>query len=268
VLSALDAKPIDQKAKLESHPGNHRIGFWSNTDDYVQWDYKPTRWGMYSVHLTYSLAGGASDLELEFGGAKINGTIASTGTWYEYTTADLGKIYLAEDKPTTFTVRCTAKSGGAVMNLKAVTLLPAPEGETAVISPEENGNITLMAHTATVSGLKLRYEPKDIKQCIGYWTVPDDTATWQFEIKTPGTFEVELWQGCGTDQGGSDVDVLVNDQTLNFKVEDTGHFQKFVPRSLGQVKFEKAGTYTLEIHPKNKMKGAVMDVQKVILKKK
>lgn len=268
ILSAFDAKTIGEKAKLESHPGTHRIGFWSNPADFVQWDYKPTRWGMYSVELTYSLAGGQSDIEIEFGGTKLPGTIQSTGTWYRYTTASLGKIYLAEDTPTTLSVRCTKKSGGAVMNLKAVTLRPAPESDTAIIPPAENGDLLLMANTATVSGLKLRYEPKDIKQCIGFWTIPEDTAAWQFEIPSPGSFDVEIWQGCGGGNGGSDVEILVGDQTLSFKVEDTGHFQKFVPRAIGQVNFDKPGTYSLQIRPKNKTNGAVMDVQKIILKKK
>jgi len=267
VFSALDAKTVG-KAKLESHPGTHRIGFWSNADDSVLWDYKPTTWGMYSVELTYSLAGGESEIEIEFGGAKLAVTIRSTGTWYRYTSVPLGKIYLAEDKPTTLSVRCTKKTGGAVMNLKAVTLRPAPEGEHAVISPDEDGNITLMANTSTVSGLKLRYEPQEKKRCIGYWTIPDDHAHWDFEIPGPGTWQVELWQGCGTGQGGSDVDVLVGDEILSFKVEDTGHFQKFIPRDLGTVTFEKAGIHRLDIRPKNKIKAAVMDVQKVVLSKK
>src|SRR5262245_21456959 len=30
VFSALDAKVMGTKAKLESHPGNHRIGFWTD----------------------------------------------------------------------------------------------------------------------------------------------------------------------------------------------------------------------------------------------
>src|SRR3989442_1223899 len=43
VFSALDAKVQGNKAKLESHPGNHRIGFWTDPADSVNWDFKPMR---------------------------------------------------------------------------------------------------------------------------------------------------------------------------------------------------------------------------------
>lgn len=55
-------------------------------------------------------------------------------------------------------------------------------------------------------------------------------------------------------------------QTLTFTVEETGHFQRFVPRTIGTVKIEKAGKYTLAVKPKTKPKGAVMDLRRVTLK--
>ena len=51
VLSALDAEVVGDTAKLETHPGNHRIGFWSNAADFVQWKYKATRPAKYQVQL-------------------------------------------------------------------------------------------------------------------------------------------------------------------------------------------------------------------------
>ncbi len=51
----------------------------------------------------------------------------------------------------------------------------------------------------------MRYEPATNKNCLGYWVNPADWADWTFPVDRPGTFDVEVWQGAGTGQGGSDV---------------------------------------------------------------
>ncbi|MCH7840702.1 MAG: hypothetical protein IID38_10775, partial [Planctomycetes bacterium] len=69
VFSALDAKVHGTRAKLETHVGNHRIGYWTNADDYVTWAYSATRPGMYEVELTYSVAGGGgNEIAIEMAG--------------------------------------------------------------------------------------------------------------------------------------------------------------------------------------------------------
>jgi hypothetical protein len=49
-------------------------------------------------------------------------------------------------------------------------------------------------------------------------------------------------------------------------VEDTGHFQNFKARTIGTVKFEQPGRYTLTVRPRTKAKAAVMDLRQVTLK--
>jgi hypothetical protein len=69
VFAALDAKVQGNRARLESNPGNHRIGFWTDASDSVKWEYKPTRWGMYDVELTFSADGGeGTELQFEIAG--------------------------------------------------------------------------------------------------------------------------------------------------------------------------------------------------------
>ena len=82
----------------------------------------------------------------------------------------------------------------------------------------------------------------------------------------PGTYTVEVLQGCGTSQGGSVVEVVVAGQTMKFTVEDTGGFQQFVARNVGTVKIDKPGRYTLTVVPRSKAKAAVMDVRQVVLR--
>lgn len=266
IFSALDSRVEGSgKAKLETHPGNHRVGFWTDLNDAVVWDYKPTTWGRYWVELTYSLAGKGSEVEIKLGDQAVTGAIESTGTWYRYTTKNLGRIYLADDrKPVTLSVKGTKKLGGAVMNLKAVTLRPAPEGKELVQKPGKDGEIVLMSNQATVYGQKLRYEPQPKKLCIGYWTVPTDYATWDFEPVGGQNYKVTIFQGCTEANAGSSVDVVIGDQKMNFKVKSTGHFQKFEPVEVGEINLPK-GNHRLEVRPQGKIKTAVMDIQKIVL---
>lgn len=265
IFSALDAKVEGPgRAKLESHPGNYRVGFWADLKDSVVWDFSPTTCGMYSVELSYSLAGKGSDIEVSLGGQVVKGSLASTGTWYEYTTQSLGRIYLADDKPTKLSVKGTKILGGAVMNLKAVTLRPAPEGDEPIAKPASDGKVTLMANQATVYGQKLRYEPQPKKLCIGYWTVPTDFVSWDLEVPAEGEYQVRIFQGCSNDNAGSPVDVLAGGEKVSFKVLATGHFQKFVPVDAGVVLLKK-GANRIVVQPQGKVKTAVMDVQKIEL---
>lgn len=54
VLSALDARVIGQQARLETHPGNHRIGFWVNQGDYVMWRFLSKKAGKFELEIAYS----------------------------------------------------------------------------------------------------------------------------------------------------------------------------------------------------------------------
>ncbi len=135
-----------------------------------------------------------------------------------------------------------------------------PQAEAA--SPQ--AIIELPASRAVVHGETLRYEPEAHKNCLGYWTRVEDWAEWTFEVPAAGRFAVEVWQGCGKGQGGSEVAVHVDDHRFDFVVEDTGHFQNFTPRLLGQVELA-AGEHTLALKPRSKKAAAVMDVRRVRL---
>ncbi len=133
------------------------------------------------------------------------------------------------------------------------------------------GSVILHACRATVTGEKLRYEPQPHKNTLGFWVNQADWAAWSLEIDKPGTFEVEITQGCGTGHGGSEVELTLEaakdgkPQTIPFVVEDTGGFQNWKKRVIGRVTVEKGGSYTLSVKPKMKKGGAVMDLQRVKL---
>ena len=93
-----------------------------------------------------------------------------------------------------------------------------------------------------------------------------DRLEWEFDSPNAGVFEIEVLQGCGNGSGGANVEVKVADQTFTFVVEETGHFQRFVPRAIGSVHLEKAGRYSLAVKAKSKPSSAVMDLRRIVLR--
>lgn len=131
---------------------------------------------------------------------------------------------------------------------------------------DKDGTIALPARTAEVHGVQLRYEPLPHKNTLGFWTRAEDWASWEFTVTEPGKFTVEMLQGCGKGQGGSEVEVSVGKQTLTCTVEDTGGFQNFKARDIGTLTLDKAGRYTLTVKVNKKTANAVMDLRSVTLK--
>ena len=124
--------------------------------------------------------------------------------------------------------------------------------------------ISLHASNAVVHGTMLRYEPATNKNCLGYWTRAEDWAEWNFTVAQSGEFEIEVWQGCGKGQGGSDIVFEIGETKLPFTVLETGHFQIFVPRRVGRLKLA-AGPHSFAVKPQTKKAGAVMDIREVRL---
>jgi len=149
---------------------------------------------------------------------------------------------------------------GAQMMQPNPAYRPSPQGQ--------NGIITMLGKDADVHGAMLRYEPLPHKNTRGFWINPNDWASWDFEVVKPGKFTMEITYGCGNGSGGSEVEFAVGPQKLLFKVEQTGGFQAFVKREIGEMTFDQPGRYTLTVKPKSKPGPAVMDLPQVVLKAK
>ena len=144
-----------------------------------------------------------------------------------------------------------------------VTALTSLAAETPVakpVAPGAEGIVSMHASNAVVHGTMLRYEPQTNKLCLGFWTKAEDWAEWKFAVTKPGDYVVEIWQGCGTGNGGSVVIAEIAGKNFPFVVEDTGGFQNFIPRRVATVALT-TGTHTIAVKPRNKKKAAVMDIR-------
>lgn len=139
--------------------------------------------------------------------------------------------------------------------------------DAAAGPPETRGGfLRLSAETATVEGEKLRYEPPAEKDTLGYWVNAADRAWWDLHLDEPGRYRIGVLQACGAGQGGSRVELGAGASRLEFVVEETGHFQRFVPRDVGTLDLP-AGDVRLVVTPLEKKAAAVMDLRQVTLER-
>jgi arylsulfatase A len=117
-----------------------------------------------------------------------------------------------------------------------------------------------------VKAVKMKYEEPPQKDTLGFWVNQADTASWTFNAPKAGTYRVTVLQGCGKGNGGSVVALDTGKGSCEFTVEETGHFQRFVPREVGKLTLV-AGENTLTVRPVKKAKAAVMDLRRVILER-
>ena len=126
--------------------------------------------------------------------------------------------------------------------------------------------IFLEARDAQVKATKMKYEEPPLKDTLGFWVNAADTASWTFQAPKAGTYRVTVLQGCGKGNGGSVVALDTQQGSCEFTVEETGHFQRFVPREVGKLKLV-AGENTLTVRPVKLANKAVMDLRRVILER-
>ncbi len=143
--------------------------------------------------------------------------------------------------------------------------------ECLPIRAASDSSLMLPAHLGVTRGEKLRYEPQTFKNTIGYWTVAGDSVHWAVQIDLPGRYNVAILQGCGKDQGGSQVRLQIarqggRQETMveQFEVIETGHFQNFQWRHLGEVQLD-TGRHNVMLNPVSIANKAVMDVRAIHL---
>jgi arylsulfatase A-like enzyme len=173
------------------------------------------------------------------------------------------RLYIEQD-PSRLKAESTAAATEPQWQEWRKAMNAAVQGRRPIVTPAK-GDIRLLAKDARVHGQTLRYEPQPNKNVLGYWTSADDWADWQFDVPAAGEYEVEVQQGCGPGNGGAEVAVEVAGQTHTFTVQETGHFQHMILRTIGSVKLP-AGTATLAVKPRTKPGKAVMDLRRVVLR--
>ena len=227
-------------------------------DTYAGTPFKAKRWGKYEVMLTYILRRSAVGSQFRMGDLVVKKQLP---TAHSPRTLSLGQLYIPTAGEVPFALLTPPTEQALV--IREIALIPVSEGEMPVQA--EDGKITLHAKDATTWSEVMRYEPKPEKNCLGYWTDPDDFAEWEFEASRPGSYKVIVHHGCGGGNHGSQVEVKLGSQSLKFTAQDTGGFQSWQPVEVGTIELPAKGRHRLVIDPVDKVSKAVLDVHKIEL---
>jgi hypothetical protein len=133
-----------------------------------------------------------------------------------------------------------------------------------VVRQEKDGRVVLHAKVATLHGTTIKYETGDGKDNLGFWTNAEDFASWRLAVEKGGTFAVALTWSCEDGYEGSEFVLAVADQQLTGKVAATGDWSEFQTMDLGTIRLD-AGTHQLTVKSKAVPKGALMNLQSIVL---
>jgi len=230
------------------------VSWMPKCDVTLDGDFTATRWGMYDVEAQLN-APAAGKISGTIGGKALSGVSDGVAALVK-----LGRIYL--DKPGKLPVVLNSETAdiSKPVAMKGLVLTPAPEGKPIVQA--DDLSITLHARDAIVHGTTLRYEVKPEKNTLGYWGNVKDWVSWDFELKKPGKFIVFAMQGSG---GGSEIEIAVGEQKLNWTTKNSGGFHTFTFLEVGTLTLDTPGPVSLTLKPIKKAGGAIMDLRQLIL---
>jgi len=228
------------------------------------WSMNLDRWGHYYVGLLYESTRPKLGVQIKVGDTEALKSYAPrTSTRTPDEPLILGTAHLEKQGAYPVLLLTGDESNSPGFQVKGIHFSPAPESEP--MGQSIDGTIELLAKSATTYATTMRYEPKPEKNCLGYWTDAKDWAEWVFEVTTPGTFSVNLTYGCGSGSEGSRVAILINDQSHEFVVGDTGGFQSWKSVTLGEAKLDLIGEHRIAVVALEKKGKAVMDLQRIVL---
>ncbi|HEX3998983.1 MAG TPA: PDZ domain-containing protein [Pirellulales bacterium] len=129
-LDAVDANCHGDQVRYEMDADKKCIGYWSNQQDWIDWDVQVDRPGKFQVAVSSScpndLAG--ANYGVSAGpekDASVTGVVKPTGDWTVFKADKLGLIEIAKPGRITIAVRPTTKPNSHVMNLRKIELQPA-----------------------------------------------------------------------------------------------------------------------------------------------
>jgi hypothetical protein len=128
LLHARDATIHGTTVRYEPQTNKNTIGFWTRLEDWVSWDFEIHEPGTYSVVALQGCGPGSGGSEVEFavGSQALTMKVQETGGFQDFVSRDLGRFRFAQPGSYRLAVRPKTKPGHAVMDLRSVTLRPAP----------------------------------------------------------------------------------------------------------------------------------------------
>jgi putative heme-binding domain-containing protein len=135
--------------------------------------------------------------------------------------------------------------------------------EPRVISPAGDGLLSLPAAAAEIFGPTIIFEPQ--YKNLGFWSSAGDFATWNIDVRQPGTYQVRLDYACENGAAGNSFVVQVGDKSLAGKVVGTGTWDNYKQTPIGTIELP-GGRQTLTFRSQGELHGALLDLRTLDLR--
>ena len=138
---------------------------------------------------------------------------------------------------------------------------------SCVSAPKEVPPINLHAIDADlITESQLVYEAQEGRECVGWWTQPEDEIHWDFDIVVKGEYTIIATVACDAEFAGSKIGVSVGGQDLEFVMPDTYDWDTYYQVEVGVVRLAP-GSYTIVVKGNELMNRFYGNLQSLILKK-
>lgn len=120
-LPAIEATLHGNTIRYESGGGKDNLGFWTDPNDWAEWQIEITSPATFQVSAQVASTGSAS-FEIAAGNKSLKAAFPNTGDYVKFQTIEIGTLDLGQGKHT-ITVK-PVKDGWKPVNLKSIQLVP------------------------------------------------------------------------------------------------------------------------------------------------
>ncbi|HLY10668.1 MAG TPA: hypothetical protein VKW04_15300 [Planctomycetota bacterium] len=128
VLPAHFAVAHGKLLRYEPQPAKNTVGYWADESDWVEWRFRISNPGSYTIRLLQGCGKGqgGSSVTIAVGAKTFDYTVEDTGHFQTFVEKPVGAIAFDKSGDYALEIRATRKAKGAVMDVRQVTLIPAP----------------------------------------------------------------------------------------------------------------------------------------------
>jgi acetyl esterase/lipase len=125
-LAAHDAVTHGESLRYEPQPHKNTVGYWTNKDDWCEWQCYVEQPGKFEVRILQGCGKGqgGSEVDLRIGDQTIAFNVEDTGHFQNFKERSLGVVTLAAPQVHSLQLRPRTKAAAAVMDVRQVRLIP------------------------------------------------------------------------------------------------------------------------------------------------
>lgn len=126
-LLAKDATTWSENMRYEPKPEKNCLGYWTEADDFAEWEFNVSKPGKYKVTVSYGCGGGneGSEVELKQGSHSLKWTTQDTGGFQSWKEMPLGEIEITSTGQQRLVIDPVTKAKAAALDVQKVVLTPA-----------------------------------------------------------------------------------------------------------------------------------------------